>query len=396
MHPRQIVESEVNKGSVAAGTVSNLRVRLFWKLQAWRLRNTVAPETSRSVSQFSSFMALSHRGNTDAICDLAESLSAHSTEISAISAAAVKTRLARELGPKSCVTVLGADKGSIGGYAWARVSTPTEALDNYRCNADLVHIDDADWDKLAGALGTDPCLVFYDLGLCSQYRRGFSPLKQLLKPLLELGLSHRARRAFWWAPAGSAACQLSLAFGARIVLQLGGSVFFLHDAVAGIARVLAALPASAISTLLSRAAGARPPRETHRRAPPLRLPQAADDNRVRLSLDNSAAVASAPARAAELRRLIASSDVAGNDIGDIGAVEEIEIHSRPRSGANVSPRAKAATAMAATRGPAGTAIAPLAAEAVAKLAPVRREATPSGVLADLPRRLSTIFPQRLA
>ncbi|WP_255913087.1 hypothetical protein [Tahibacter harae] len=384
----------MNKGSVAAGAGSNLRVRLFWKLQAWRLRNTVAPETSRSVSQFSNFMALSHRGNADAICDLAESLSTHSTELSAISAAAVKTRLARELGPKSCVTVLGAEKGSIGGYAWARVSTPAEALDNYRCNADLVHIDDAAWDKLAGILGTDSCLVFYDLGLCSQYRRGFSPLKQLLKPLLELGLGHGAGRAFWWAPAGSAACQLSLAFGARAVLQHGDRVFFLHEAIAGIARVLTALPASAISTLLGRAAGARAPREPSRSAATLRLPMAADENLIRLALDSSAAGASAPVRATELRKLVASNDVADNAADDAEAIEEIEIRSRPRPGVNVLPRGKAAAAVADTGAPAAAVGEVTAAEVVAKLAPVRRQAMPKGALADLPRRLSTIFPHR--
>ena len=377
----------MNKGSVAAGTGSNLRVRLFWKLQAWRLRNTVAPESSRSVSQFSNFMALSHRGNADAICDLAESLSTHSTELSAITAAAVKTRLARELGPKSCVTVLGAEKGSVGGYAWARVSQPTEALANFRYHADLVHLDDAAWDKLAGIVGSDPCLVFYDMGLCSQYRRGFSPLKQLLKPLLELGLDHGAKRAFWWAPAGSAACQLSLAFGARAVMQQGDAVFFLHDAIAGIARVLTALPASAIATLLSRTAGTRAPREPNRSAAPLRLPVAVDDNLVRLALDSSAAGASAPTRAAELRGLVASNEVVDEQADGSAVIEEIEIRSRPRAGAGLHK-------LAAVVPVAGAAPASAVEPPVVKTVAAVRQGASGGALADLPRRLSTLFPHR--
>lgn len=397
MLPLQTVEREVNKGLVAAGAGSNLRVRLFWKLQAWRLRNTVAPESSRSISQFSNFMALSHRGNADAICDLAESLSTHSSELSTLSATAVKTRLARELGPKSCVTVLGAEKGSVGGYAWARVSTPADALVNYRYNADLVHLDDAAWDKLAGIIGAAPCLVLYELALCSQYRRGFSPLKQLLKPLLELGLSHGAKRALWWAPAGSAACQLSLAFGARAVMQHGGAVFFLHDAIAGIARVLTALPASAISSLLSRAAGARKPREPNRGPAPLRLPQAAGETLVRLALDSCAAGAGLSARAAELRDLVASNDVVDDDAahGQADAtdtIEEIEIRSRPRLSASLHQLTTVRAASPATGPvPTSTVEAPVAKTMAATPA---RQATAGGALADLPRRLSTIFPHR--
>jgi hypothetical protein len=206
-------------------------------------------------------------------------------------------------------------------------------------------------------------------------------------------VSHGARRAFWWTPAGGDACQLALAFGARAVLEREGIVFFVHDAVANMARVLGALPASAISTLLSRVVGQRKPREPARHGAPLRLSAEREESLVQLALDASAANAAVPVRAAALRDLVAS-----NDMDRHAEIEEIEIFSRPQhrsAGRTVAAVASAAVlAGVATIDAADDVDAAHEASPHSTVAALAAPSATSGALADLPRRLSALFPQR--
>ena len=104
-----------------------------------------------------------------------------------------------------------------------------------------------------------PLLVCHDLGLDVRYRRGFAPLKQLLRPLLELAQRHGARRALWWAPRGGALHQLSIGFGARPLHEAEHVTFFLLDDIRPLAHLFAVLPAGGISDLLTRRSPKRPP-----------------------------------------------------------------------------------------------------------------------------------------
>lgn len=239
---------------------SNYRARLFWMWQAWRLRKAVPQESSRSVSLFSNFAALDHRGYADTLCTLLETLCARSGGRVATTAAEVRLRLKREIGLQSCVAVLATGTGAVGGYAWARVTTGGEVVAQFRQAPGLSALQESDWNAVSALVQDKPTLAFYDIGLDSHYRRGFSPLKLLLKPLFELGVTHRAQRALWWAQRGSALHTISLAFGARVVVEREDCVFLQHSDIASIAHVLAVLPASEISDLLARVAPGRPVR----------------------------------------------------------------------------------------------------------------------------------------
>jgi hypothetical protein len=253
--------------AIAAGAGSNYRIRLFWKWQAWRLRKAAAAEASRSVSVLANFAALDHRGYADMLCTLLETLCARAGGEVVTTAAQARERLKREMGPQSCAAVLASNTGSVGGYAWARVASGSETVANFRQAPGLAAFDEADWAALAALVADKPTLAFYDIGLDTHYRRGFSPLKLLLKPLFELGVTYRAKHALWWAQDGSALHAISLAFGARSVLERDGNVFLLHSDIASIAHILAVLPASAISDLLARVAPGRPVRTRDANAP---------------------------------------------------------------------------------------------------------------------------------
>lgn len=246
--------------SIVIGAGSSYRTRLFWKWQAWRLRKAVPQEGSRSVNLFSNFAALDHRGYADTLCTLLEALCARSGGRVVTTAADVRRRLKREISLQSCIAVLATGTGAVGGYAWARVTTGSEVIAQFRQAPGLSALDESDWDTVSALVKDQPTLAFYDIGLDTHYRRGFSPLKLLLKPLFELGVTHRAQSALWWAQPGSALHAISGALGARVVAEREDCVFLQHRDIASIAHVLAVLPASEISDLLARVAPGRPVR----------------------------------------------------------------------------------------------------------------------------------------
>lgn len=311
--------------SVPAHTGSNYRTRLFWKWQAWRLRKLAAPEGSRSVNLFSNFSALDHRGYADAVCELLPSLVDAAGVPAPTSAAQVRQRLKRELGLQSCAAILANDAGVVGGYAWGRVTTGSSALDSYRHIPNLASLEAEDWQRLQAVLGEKPLLVLYSIGLAANYRYGFSPLKLLLKPLFDLGLNCHARHAFWWAPRESAMHDISVAFGARSVLVKDSAVFFVHDDIASIARVLSVLPSVEISDLLARVGPARRPRirvtslpaGTAIRPRQQDLEQKQDDAPVAIAptiaaTTTVAAIAAAPVASVQPLRIV-SDEIASND-----------------------------------------------------------------------------------
>lgn len=266
--------------SIVMGAGSYYRTRLFWMWQAWRLRKAIPQEGSRSVSLFSNFAALDHRGYADTLCTLIETLCARSGGRVVTTAADVRLRLKREIGLQSCVAVLASGSGAVGGYAWACVTTGSEAVTQFRQAPGLSALEASDWNAVSALVKDSPTLAFYDIGLDTHYRRGFSPLKLLLKPLFELGVTHRAQRALWWAQRGTALHAISLAFGARVVVEREDCVFLQHSDIASIAHVLAVLPAGEISALLARVAarravGTRDANATVRAAPDPRRPTAA-------------------------------------------------------------------------------------------------------------------------
>jgi len=244
--------------SIVIGAVSHYRTRLFWRWQAWRLRKGVPQEGSRSVNLFSNFIALDHRGYADTLCTLLETLCARSGGRVVTTAAQARQRLKREIGPQSCVAVLATGNGAVGGYAWARVTAGSDAIARFRQAPGLSALDVSDWNAVSALVKDTPTLALYDIGLDTHYRRGFSPLKLLLRPLFELGVTCRAQSALWWAQRDSALHSISLAFGARVVVGREDCVFLQHCDIASIARVLAVLSAGEISDLLARVAPGRP------------------------------------------------------------------------------------------------------------------------------------------
>jgi hypothetical protein len=252
----------VKASKVSAQAGSNLRTRLYWVWQAWRLRNAAAVEAAGSASICTNFAAIEHRGFADSLCELAEALSMNTPGLVAESRRDIRARLARDLGARSVAVVLSAGKHVTGGYAWGHVLHGAAALATLRRLPSLAAVSERDWGAAAVAIGERVTLVLHDIGLDARYRYGFAPLKQLLKPLFDLGVAQAARRALWWAPRTSPLYGLSLAFGAREIGNDEGVAFFVHNDIALIARVLSALPAGEISALLARIG---PPRQARTR-----------------------------------------------------------------------------------------------------------------------------------
>lgn len=335
----------------AAATASNLRIRLFWRWQAWRLRRMAVQESPRSAGVFVNFAALEHRGHADAIGDLAAAMTPIVASAPTLAAAEVRQRLAREMRTRACAVVLTAGKSAVGGYAWAAVQTPADALDTVRVNLSLAGVSGETWTVLSRRLGDRPLLVLHELGLDVRYRRGFAPLKQLLKPLCEFGLQQQARTAFWCAPRDSTLQAISIAFGARVLHESDEFVFFLLDDLASIAHVLSTLPAGDISDRLARVG---PPRRRRERLAALPADLAA---RARVAERLAAADADAEAASA-----------AADAVVHLAARRAL---AKERAGA-----AKAAAPVAAAVGPEPAAVA----------------AAPP--LQALPQRLSALFPRR--
>ncbi len=244
-----------------AAAASNLCNRLFWRWQAWRLRGMAVQESPRSAGVHANFAALDHRGHADAIGELAAAATPVAAAVPVLAAAEVRRRLAREMSACACAVVLTAGKSTVGGYAWAAVLSPADALDTLRGNLSLAGVPGETWAELGRQLAERPLLVLHELGLDVRYRRGFAPLKQLLRPLGEFGRRNGARKALWWAPRDGALQAISLAFGARVVHEAGDIVFFLLDDLASIAHVLSTLPAGDISDRLARTGPPRRPQQ---------------------------------------------------------------------------------------------------------------------------------------
>lgn len=238
------------------------RTHWFWRWHAWRLRKHRAHESGCGVVVFDGFFSLEQHGYTDVLFDLHLALSRQTPGVLAEGAAAFRQRLMRELTGNTGITLLTASDGTIGGYAWARVGRLADALAHYRQIPTLSCLTSDDWreiERRAGAgLRDAPLLALNGLGLGNPYRHGFAPLKQLVRPLLELGIGGGAIRAVWWAPRASPVYALSLAFGAARVRETPTSTFFMLPDIRPLARVFAALPASGIADLLARVAPLRP------------------------------------------------------------------------------------------------------------------------------------------
>ncbi|HSX59198.1 MAG TPA: hypothetical protein VLF18_03260 [Tahibacter sp.] len=242
------------------------RIRWFWRWQAWRLRKAHSHEASHGVALYDSVHALDHLGYVDDFCELHAQLMRESPLLGCDAPAAFSRRLARELHGNCAMALLGAPDGSPVGYAWARSGLVAEAVQHFQQVQALGHLSSADWAELerrASALaGNGFVLALNGIGLAPRYRRGFAPLKLLLKPLIELGLQQGATRALWWAPRGSALHAMSLGFGAQKLLESPRIVCLMLADTRPLARVFAALPASGIADLLARVAPQRPPART--------------------------------------------------------------------------------------------------------------------------------------
>lgn len=236
------------------------RNRLFWAWQAWRLRKAEPQPANSGVSVFSNFAALKHKGFADPLYDLHRMLALATPGLAAADAEDFQRRLACELAKHGCLALFARGDGSVGGYVWGRVARYDEALEAFRQTQGLAHLRSSDWLRLLTCVPDNtPLLVCHDLGLDVRYRRGFAPLKQLLRPLLELAQRHGARRALWWAPRGGALHELSVWFGARPLHEGEHVTFFLLDDLRPLARLFTVLPAGGISDLLARLAPKRPP-----------------------------------------------------------------------------------------------------------------------------------------
>ena len=241
---------------------SSWRTQWFWRWHAWRLRKHRAQENGCGVVVFDGFFTLEHQGYTDALFDLHLQLSRQTPGMLPENAAGFRQRLMRELTGNADVTLFTATDGSIGGYAWARVGRLADALAHFQMVPTLSCLTSEDWREVerraSNGLREAPVLALNGIGLGNPYRHGFAPLKQLLRPLLELGISSGATRALWWAPRSSPVYALSLSFGAIRVRETPTCAFFLLPDVRPLARILAALPASGIADLLARIAPPRP------------------------------------------------------------------------------------------------------------------------------------------
>ncbi|MCQ4166963.1 hypothetical protein [Tahibacter harae] len=269
-HPVDLAGAVPSAAAHAALTFPGWRVRGFWRWQAWRLRKARAQEPSHGVALYDSVHTLDRLGYVDEFCRLHHDLMRPVQLPDPDTPAAFARRLARELCGHCTAALLATPEGGVGGYAWGRLGALDETLQHFRQVPALAHLGSEDWrvlERRANAhVGDAAVLAVGGIGLASRYRRGFTPLKQLLKPLLDLAQGQGVSRALWWVPRGSALESLSLGFGARRLLQTPYiSVFLLAD-LRPLARVFSALPACGIADLLARVAPARPPQ---RQAPRL-------------------------------------------------------------------------------------------------------------------------------
>jgi len=174
----------------------------------------------------------------------------------------MRLRLVRELYAPAAASLLGTPEGSLGGYAWGRVAALAPTLRNLRLRPGLGQVEADLWtrleERLASSIGKEPVLGIYGIGLAPRWRRGFAPLKQLLRPLLELGVRSNATQALWWVPAASSLHAVSLGFGASVVAEAGSGCVFHHPDVPTLAHIFAGVPASSIADGLARQAPLRP------------------------------------------------------------------------------------------------------------------------------------------
>ncbi|MEO8671851.1 MAG: hypothetical protein ABI411_11090 [Tahibacter sp.] len=237
------------------------RLGWFWRWQAWRLRNLHVTDSANAVSHFDGFAGLDRMGYADPFLNLQQSLAMSTPGMFADGTQASRRRLVRELTKPAVAVTIEAPDGSLGGHAWARVGTLTEAMSNYQQVQSLGHLRAEDWQavelRAARICGSLPLLTLHGIGLAPRWRRGFRPLKLLLKPMLDLGLANGAQFALWWTPRGSSLHAVSLGFGARLLHKSSACCLFLLADIRPLAQVFAALPPSAIADLLAQVTPAR-------------------------------------------------------------------------------------------------------------------------------------------
>lgn len=268
-HPVDLAGAVPSAVPRAALSFPGWRVRWFWRWQAWRLRKARAQEPSHGVAQYDSVHTLDRLGYVEDVYQLHHDLMRQALLPDPDTPAAFARRLGRELCGHCTAALLATPEGGIGGYAWGRLGALDETLQHFRQVPVLAHLSSEDWSELerrANAyIGDAAVLALSGIGLASRYRRGFTPLKQLLKPLLDLAKGQGVSQALWWVPRGSPLEGLSLGFGARRLLQTPRVSLFLLADLRPLARVFTALPACGIAELLARVAPARPPqRQTPR------------------------------------------------------------------------------------------------------------------------------------
>lgn len=243
--------------------IASWRIRWYWRWQAWRLRQVRAQESSHGVACYDSLHALDQLGYVEAFCALHQELMRQALLPGLDAPAAFSRRLARELSGDCLAALLGTPDGNVAGYAWGRVGGLVEALQHYQQVQTLGHLRSDDWltleQRAAALVGEAPLLALNGIGLAPRYRRGFAPLKHLLKPLLDLGLQHGASRAIFWVPRSGSLPSLALGLGAERVLETPRIACFVLADLRPLARIFAALPASGIAELLARVAPPRPP-----------------------------------------------------------------------------------------------------------------------------------------
>lgn len=236
------------------GALRAWRNRWFWQRQARRLRGETAGDGGQGVSVYPTLRAMDHAGDLEPLCAL--NLTLEQGVPATDPDAALRQRLARELRSPAIAGLLRTPDGTVGGYAWGRVDKLAAQLADLRQTPALAHIAPEDWQrletKLAKAVGDQPVLAVHAIGLAYRWRRGLAPLKQLLRPLLELGVRTHAHAALWYAPRGTPVHHLAVGFGANVVADVGGLVFFLHPDIRPLARIFAALPASVIADGLAK------------------------------------------------------------------------------------------------------------------------------------------------